>query len=341
MSELLEHNQTNQDFANRRHFVYRGPPIIDIHAHVTMTSGDEKPAGPAGGAGPTGSSEAAADMLMAAQEFGIGRTYSMLPPQDIEPLRERFGPTLGFNGMISKKKIDDPDDAAYRTLDEFLEAGIEMVKLWSAPRGRDRGLVVDAPWRIEGVKRARAAGIRTVMVHVGDPDIWWLHTYKDTAKFGTKADQYPPFRKMLEMFPDLNWIAAHMGGNPEHADELEAMLDQYPHLNYDTSATKWQVREVSANREAIRSLMIRKPDRFLFGSDLVTRHRLDHCHYDSRYWCHRTLWESNWTGRSPIADGDYKLATGREDTPELLGLALPADVLRKVYRENALRVLRR
>ena len=36
-----------------------------------------------------------------------------------------------------------------------------------------RGLFVDAPWRIEAARRARAAGVRVVMVHVGDPDAWF------------------------------------------------------------------------------------------------------------------------------------------------------------------------
>ncbi len=98
------------------------------------------------------------------------------------------------------------------------------------------------------------------MVHVGDPDVWWTHTYKDTAKFGTKPEQYEPFLRMVEMFPEFTWIGAHMGGDPEHPDHLEAMLERCPNLHFDTSATKWQVREVSPRGEAIRSLIIRHPD---------------------------------------------------------------------------------
>jgi predicted TIM-barrel fold metal-dependent hydrolase len=146
---------------------------------------------------------------------------------------------------------------------------------------------------------------------------------------------------MLELFPDLTWIGAHMGGDPEHADHLEALLERYPNLYLDTSATKWQVREVSAHREAIRSLIGRQPRRFLFGSDLVTRHDLPRAHYASRYWCQRTLWESAWEGRSPIADPDYTPAPGEPATPLLHGLALPADVLEQVYYANAARLLRR
>jgi hypothetical protein len=123
-----------------------------------------------------------------------------------------------------------------------------------------------------------------------------------------------------------------MGGDPEHPDHLEALLQRYPNLLFDSSATKWQVREVSARRDAIRDLVCRYPERFLFGSDLVTRHGLPRDHYVSRYWCQRTLWESAWEGRSPIADPDFE---PEGETPMLRGLELPLDVLTRVYRENA------
>jgi hypothetical protein len=129
-----------------------------------------------------------------------------------------------------------------------------------------------------------------------------------------------------------------MGGDPEHPDHLETLLERYPHFHLDTSATKWQVREVSANREAIRSLICRYPQRFLFGSDLVTRHHLVREHYVSRYWCQRTLWESSWQGRSPIADPDYHPAAGEPDTPPLCGLDLPLEVLEQLYHGNSRRL---
>ena len=335
---MPEYNVTGQDYSRRDHLLYAGPPIIDVHAHVTMTSLDDKPDGPAGGAGAAGSPDQAAVMLDAAAAFGVARTYSMCPPQDVAPLRERFGRRLAFNAPISKKP-DEPDEAAYRRLGQFLEAGVEMVKLWAAPRGRERGLVVDAPWRVEGVRRARAAGVRVVMVHVGDPDRWFETVYTDSAKFGTKQDQYAGLGRMIELFPDLTWIGAHMGGDPEHPDHLEALLERYPQLHFDTSATKWQVREVSRRGEAIRSLICRHPDRFLFGSDLVTRHALDPEHYVSRYWCQRTLWESAWVGPSPIDDPDFEPGPGGPATPELRGIGLPPEVLDRLYHGNAVRVL--
>ena len=153
----------------------------------------------------------------------------MCPHDDIPRLRERFGDRLHFNGSIAKK-ADEPDDAVYRLLDRFLEQGIEIIKFWSAPRGRERGLFVDAPWRIEAARRARAAGVRIIMVHVADPDAWFRTVYADAASFGTKADQYVGLDACSKMFPDLIWIGAHMGGDPEHPDHLEALLERYPHL---------------------------------------------------------------------------------------------------------------
>ena len=120
-------------------------------------------------------------MLEVAAEFGVTRITSMCVPEDIPILRERFGDRIGFNGLISKKSRDEPDDDVYRLLDSYLEQGVEMIKFWSAPAWIERGLFVDAPWRIESAKRARAAGVRIIMVHVADPDVWFRTVYADAA----------------------------------------------------------------------------------------------------------------------------------------------------------------
>jgi hypothetical protein len=333
-----EHNATGVDYADRAHFRYPGP-LIDIHAHVYQTRPTDPKSGPPTGTGPGASMAQAETMLAVAEEFGVVRTYTMCPAEDIAALRERFGPRLGFNGPIAKK-LDEPEEVAYRLLERYLEQGVEIIKFWAAPRGRERGLFVDAPWRIEAARRTLAAGVRICMVHVADPDAWFRTVYTDVAKFGSKADQYLGLERMVELFPDLIWIGAHMGGDPEHADHLEALLERYPNLYFDTSATKWQVREVSAHRASIRDLLCRLPGRFLWGSDLVTRHELPPEHYASRYWCQRTLWESDWEGRSPIADADYVAAPGEPATPPLLGLHLPPEVLSRIYYENARKLLR-
>src|SRR5208282_5959902 len=246
-----EYNVTGIDFADRSHFRYTGPPLIDFHAHVMQTRPTDPANGPPPGTGPGASTDQAALMLEVGREFGVTHTLSMCFPDDIPPLRARLGSALSFNGSIQKKSISDPDEEAYRLLERFLELGVKVIKFWAAPRGRERGLFVDAPWRIEAARRARAAGVGIIMVHVGDPDLWFQGMYADAAKYGTKSEQYTGFERMLKLFPDMTWIGAHMGGDPEHPDHLQALLERYPYLSFDTSATKWQVREVPAHRDAI------------------------------------------------------------------------------------------
>ncbi len=334
----LEHNVTGIDYSQRDHLTYRGP-IIDFHAHVMVTRPGDPVNAPPTGEGPGASLDQAALMLRTGDEFGIVQTLTMCLADDIVPLRAKFANKLAFNGPIQKKALADSDESVYQMLDLFLERGVKVLKFWSAPRGMERGLFVDAPWRIECARRARAAGVHMIMVHVADPDTWFRGVYSDSAKYGTKADHYARLEKMLNLFPDITWIGAHMGGDPEHPDHLEALLERYPHLYLDTSATKWQVREISPRRDAIRGLVCRFPDRFLFGTDLVTRHNLPPEHYVSRYWCQRTLWESTWEGPSPIADPDYKPVENGQTTPQLRGVGLPVDVLEKVYFANAARLL--
>src|SRR5437660_195781 len=132
---MSEHNVTGVDFADHRHFRYAGP-LIDFHAHVFQTRPGDPKDGPPLGHGPGASLEAAEAMLAVAEEYGIVRTYSMCPAEDIAPLRERFGVRLGFNGSIVKK-LDEPDEVAYQLLDRFLEQGVELLKFWAAPRGRE------------------------------------------------------------------------------------------------------------------------------------------------------------------------------------------------------------
>src|SRR5438105_3205856 len=118
-----EHNVTGIDYGERGHFRYAGPPIVDIHSHVMVTQPNDPANAPPGPLGSEASLDQADTMLAVAGEFHVGRIYTMCPADHIPLLRGRFGNRLGFNGSIAKKRIDDPDDFAYRLLDHFLAEG--------------------------------------------------------------------------------------------------------------------------------------------------------------------------------------------------------------------------
>ena len=68
--------------------------------------------------------------------------------------------------------------------------------------------------------------------------------------------------------------------------------------------------------------------------------------YAKRYWVQQMLWEGEGTFRSPIPDGDYQHIVrrsgddpGAEGAPLFEGLALPAEVLERLYFANAVELL--
>src|SRR5215475_211947 len=115
-----------------------------------------------------------------------------------------------------------------------------------------------------------------------------------------------------------------MGGWPEDLDFLDGMLARHPNLHLDTSATKWQVRELSKHpRESVVAFFTKWKGRIFFGSDIVTSEdhlapkkenpahpKADQANspesafelYASRYWAMRTLLETGYDDESPIAD---------------------------------------
>jgi hypothetical protein len=126
-----------------------------------------------------------------------------------------------------------------------------------------------------------------------------------------------------------------MGGNPENFGRLQRLLDRFPNLMLDCSATRWMVREISARRDEAREFIIRNEDRILFGSDQVSTDERGFDFLSSRFWAHRKLWETAYIGPSPIFDPDLP----EDQQPILRGLALPDQTLQKMYHDNPIQFL--
>lgn len=354
--------------ANRFGWDYRmkaaelGPPpvpIIDIHTHI-------------GGAAAT---PIYADVRRA---FGVVKTYSMTQITMASAVQDLLGDSVRFIAFPSW--IDPDRDRAHRAgyvevIERFrVQFGSKMLKLWGSPRLRDvipsaqqsawgaTDLIeIDSPWRIKACEVGERLGM-CYMVHIADPDTWFKAKYSDAAKYGTKRQQYEGFERMLDRFTNP-WIAAHMGGWPEDLDFLDGLLTRHPNLYLDTSAMKWQVRELSRHpRERVVGFFTKWRGRLLFGSDIVvTDDHLDSRKsgasamgdladspeaawdlYASRYWALRAMFETAYEGESPVADPDLAmLEPERYDAmsaPSLRGMNLPADLLREMYAGAAERV---
>jgi hypothetical protein len=340
---------------------YRGP-IIDCHTHV-------------------GTRIAAEVFFEAAELYNVVHTYTMCGFNHAAELHPLFHDKLSFicvpdfRGFMQSKDLSIFTDLWLDDITRFRhELGSEVIKLWCAPRGRDipdqappevrdrvlndpevgHPFLLDSPIRRRGVERAIELGYQRIMLHVADPDTWFATKYADASRYGSKRSQYVPMEQLLDDYPHITFIGAHMGGTPEDLDFLQGLLDRHPNYVVDTSACKWQVRELSKHPRKLAAFIRKNAGRVLFGTDIVafnsnaTPEGVDQSQgfgfdlYASRFWALRTLLETAYTGPSPIVDPDLHLVDPllpKQSTAQLRGCALDADLLPTLYHGASARVL--
>jgi hypothetical protein len=349
--------------ANRFRLDYRdeaarmGPPpcpILDVHSHI---NGDR----------------ASAIYREARDLYGVTTTWSMSRLEDAKAVLKNLGDTIRFiavpNFMSENRKHAHTEGYLEDIKRWSGDYGAKIVKFWCAPRGVDYAaesgdpsiLRLDGPWRRKQMDLATDLGM-IFMAHIADPDTWFKTKYKDAQRYGSKAEQYIPLEKLGAEYTQP-WIIAHMGGWPEDLDFLDGLLTRRDNFYLDASATKWIVREISKHpRPKVLAFMEKWKGRILFGSDIVTMDAHltpDEGYrgmgelsstaedafdlYASRYWALRKLWESDYTGESPIADPDLMLVEpDRFDAmsaPRLTGKSLPPSILKMFYHDAAAKLL--
>ena len=293
-------------------------PILDVHTHASPRPETRL-------------------LLQAASLYGVD-TLVVISRQWVLPdqLRDGWQGTILVAPHLTYEHLDDEKRFVAENLQrvqQAVTAGMRVVKFWFTPRFyAATRLRLDDP-RLEPILQAVEEAGMLALVHVSDPDIWFERRYTDRELYGTKEEQYPQLERVLERHRRLRVIAAHMAGDPEHLDHLQALLDRHPNLYLDTSATKWMVRELGRQREAAREFFVRNASRILFGTDQVVTEHSDLVRYTSRYWTHRMFWETGVECPSPVEDPDC------DGMPVIRGLDLPAEVLEQMYRANAERLL--
>ena len=174
-----------------------------------------------------------------------------------------------------------------------------------------------------------------IMTHVGDPELWYQGKYADAAKYGTRDEHYRVWENLLEEFRGTPWIGAPWAATRKTSAALQYLLDKFPDLSLDCSATRWMAREISKHRDESREFFVRNADRILFGSDQVSGDDRGFDFLASRWWTHRKLWETTYIGPMPILDPDLP----EDQQPTLRGLALPDEVIQKLYHDNAVKLM--
>ena len=137
---------------------------------------------------------------------------------------------------------------------------------------------------------------------------------------------YPAFQDLvaalyrtIEAHPETRFITAHVGCYPENLAFVSTMLDRYPNLYSDFSA---RIGELGRAPYSAREWFIRYADRIVFGTDGTPVPELYRTYY--RFLETRDEY-FGYSHQSPVP---------HQGRWQIYGIALPDDVLRKVYREN-------
>ena len=246
-------------------------------------------------------------------------------------------------GWMDWKDVERADFAALTCdrLERMVEHGACGLKFW-----KDLGLSVrdgsGALLRIDDERLApvfsKAAQLNIpVMFHTADPDAFFepidafneryeeLAAHPDWSFYGaqyTKRDLLEQRNRVIARHPETTFVGAHLAESGEDLGYLHSLLETYPNLHVDISARS---PELGRQPYRARALFLRHADRILFGTDLLPDIDMYRLYYrfletDDEYF-------------------EYPSHASRQGRWNIYGLYLPEDVLRKVYRDNALRLL--
>jgi predicted TIM-barrel fold metal-dependent hydrolase len=245
-------------------------------------------------------------------------------------------------------KFDQPDFSkqAIKQIDENFAEGAVAVKIWKnigmeIRRPNGKYVMPDDPV-FEPIYKDIARHHKTMIAHIAEPDQAWLplnpkHPYTGYyvhhpqwymyGKPGrpSKATILAARDRMLEENPELRVVGAHLGSMEADVDEIARHFDRYPNFAVDTAA---RVESLMLQPpEKVRAFLIKYQDRVVYGTDLElmpgqnTQKAIEE-------------WEDAYVR-------DWRYFAGAESTDlrgrKTPGLHLPMAVLRKLFRENALR----
>jgi predicted TIM-barrel fold metal-dependent hydrolase len=196
-----------------------------------------------------------------------------------------------------------------------------------------------------------------VAIHTGDPVAFWQPPTPENERWEELSvhpawsfhdhprsweELFTSLERRIARHPRTRFISVHFGNAPEYPERVAALLDRYPNLYVDTAA---RVPELGRHPPgAMRAIFVKHADRILFGTDLgVGTHPLDLMLGSTgatpptkadveRFFTATWRWFET-------ADRDFAHPTPIQGRWTISGIDLPDDVLRKVYGENAARLL--
>jgi predicted TIM-barrel fold metal-dependent hydrolase len=333
--------------------------IIDLHQHIDCTT----------------QRLARAVKIMEAAGVGIGVNLTagtVTPSQNGAPSEfeqnKKVADTL-FPGRflhyvnLDYADWDQPDFSAraVKQVEEGHRLGAAGFKEWKRlglylHDGKGQLLKVDDP-KLDPVWERCGELNMPVSIHVADPKAFWLPYDEHNERWKELKDhrswwfgdtnKFPPWKDLLEALnrviarhPKTTFVCVHFANNAEELDWVDQSLSHYPNMMADLAA---RIPEIGRHDpEKVRRLFIKYQDRILFATDFQSLDRLilgssgneppptdaDAEVFFAKEWRWLETNNRDWPHMTPI-QGDWTISS----------IGLPDSVLRKVYFDNARKLL--
>lgn len=334
--ELLRDYRPQSTLVTPQHFLERAKfPAVDVHCHWSLEQDPRQML-------------AAMDALNVQYAVNLSGGYGTALWAQLDKFAAPSNGRLRIFANLDFKQVDDPDFGP-KMADYLTEAkrrgasGLKLFKSFGLTVRDVNGKVVpvDDP-RLDPIwQRCGELGL-PVLIHAGDPiaffqpvdehnERWMqLKRHPDWSFFDPKFPKWQDViaqrNRMIARHPETTFIIAHMAEGANDYAQLSSWLDAMPNMNIDLSGRE---NEIGRQPRASRAFFLKYADRICFGTDRYPG-RLDQPRYHVLFRMLETEDESfDYFEHGFPPGGEWKI----------YGLALPDDVLRKVYGENARRVL--
>jgi predicted TIM-barrel fold metal-dependent hydrolase len=190
-----------------------------------------------------------------------------------------------------------------------------------------------------------------VLIHTSDPDAFFLPTNRFNERFEELSHHpswsfygrdYPPKRELIEArnrvfarHPRTQFVALHVANHGEDLADVAALLDRLPNVHVGTAA---RLNELGRQPRNSRKFFDKYQDRIMFGTDATPppygNATPQQIYGDKLYQIYYRFFETE------DEYFDYAPApTPPQGRWQIYGIGLPDSILRKVYYQNAARLL--
>lgn len=294
-------------------------------------------------------------------EFATTQFFSMVSPNvdnevpiDVQwdisrTILKGYPRGIAFLATFSADGFASPDFSAkvIRRIEESMRQGASGVKIWKnigmeIKDSNGRYVLPDHPVFAPIFQYLEEKKI-PLLAHLGEPRDCWLPEeemtdwgdriyYKNHPQYHmflhpdmpSYEEQIKARDHLLELYPNLIFIGAHLGSLEYNIDELALRFERYPNFAVDMAARIGHLHNQSKeNREHVREFMIKYQDRILYATDTEVYDAVM-VNFEEAAQNIRNGWRNDW----------IYLATD-STVRGVTGLKLPATVINKIYRKNA------